>query len=126
MWDLNNEGETQMGWGMPGNWTEYYKQYVQFYVDTITPIMKESGVDLTANYADTSPSNGVLSFEPYVKRHIIPTNVNYGDAHYYYLALDCEADETHPDFRFLSESGFQSEASFIDYVDVSLPSDWSY
>ena len=44
--------------------------------------------------------------------------------HFYYLEEDCEAQATHPLNHFLSESGFQSEPSFVDYVDVSTPFDW--
>ena len=49
-----------------------------------------------------------------------------GDAHFYYLTQDCENDSTHIWPRILSESGIQSEPSFLEYLDVSLPEDWSY
>lgn len=76
------------------------------------------------NFMDTSPSNGVLSYHPYTKRSGFPTqSPNFGDAHYYYLLLDCESQESHPAFRFVSESGFQSEPSYIDYQDVAYASD---
>jgi len=31
------------------------------------PIMKDNGIDITRNFMDTSSSNGVKSFDPYVK-----------------------------------------------------------
>mmetsp|Transcript_16175 Transcript_16175/g.27372 ORF Transcript_16175/g.27372 Transcript_16175/m.27372 type:complete len:197 (-) Transcript_16175:720-1310(-) len=88
--------------------------------------MRELGVEVERNFMDTSPSNGVLSFEPYVKFSNFSTqDPNFGDSHYYYLTLDCEDDSTHRQFRFLSESGFQSEASMVDYENVGTPSDWA-
>ena len=41
------------------------------------------------------------------------------------MQQDCEDDDTHLYYRFLSESGFQSEPSFQDYRTVSVPEDWS-
>ena len=76
---------------------------------------------------DTSPSNGVISFYPYVKDYKLddPGSPYYGDGHFYYLMQDCENQTTFPAFRFLSESGFQSEPTLQDYKSVSTPSDWS-
>ena len=69
---------------------------------------------------DTSPSNGVISFDPYKKNFGTSTqNVSMGDSHFYYLTQDCELDSTHIWPRFLSESGIQSEPSFIEYLNVS-------
>jgi hypothetical protein len=68
-------------------------QYVSFYVDTIIPIMEEMGVNIQDNFMDTSPSNGVLSYYPYVKRSGFSTqNSNFGDSHFYYLYSDCEKE----------------------------------
>ena len=125
MWDINNEGENLMSWGMPIKLPDLFEEYKHFYIDTLTPIMKESGVDLTANFMDTSPSHGVLSYEPFQRRSIFPPNRNFGDYHWYYLEEDCEVDATHKNFRFVTETGFQSESSFIDYADITMPQDWS-
>ena len=73
---------------------------------------------------DTSPSNGAVSFDPFVKNPNTTPSLYYGDYHFYYLLDDCEDDYFFPYFRFLSESGFQSEPSFSDYESVSLPEDW--
>ena len=61
---------------------------------------------------DTSPSSGVESFEPYVRSKVSDASNEYGDNHIYYMQKDCEDDDTHQYYRFLSESGFQSEPSF--------------
>ena len=75
---------------------------------------------------DTSPSNGVKSFYPYVKNYAGSTqNPTMGDSHFYYLTQDCEADSTHIWPRLMSESGIQSEPSFMEYLNVSIPEDWS-
>jgi len=128
MWDLNNEGENLSEWWAYGSHEEYMKQYTKFYVDTIIPVMRDSGIKVEENFMDTSPSNGILSYEPYVKRtdkRLNTQSPNFGDGHFYYMMWDCESDTTHPYFRFLSESGFQSESSFIDYYTVSQPEDWN-
>ena len=96
--------------------------------------MRESGVFAEdKNFLDTSPSNGLISEVPYEKRwgfvignqFFSPADQNFGDSHFYYLENDCEKQETFPLFRFLSESGFQSEPSFQDYNEVSIQQDWS-
>jgi len=86
------------------------------------PQLQEAGVNISLNFMDTSPSNGLLSKSPYTKRSGFPTgNPNFGDVHHYYLALDCENPDSHPNTRFMSETGFQSEASYIDYKGVAHP-----
>ena len=58
-----------MFWWGGGDSAEYYRQYVSFYVNKLIPVLEEAGVDITKNFMDTSPSNGVKSFKPYVKRN---------------------------------------------------------
>lgn len=74
---------------------------------------------------DTSPSDGAESLDPYKKRFdgLNDTELSMGDTHFYYLEKDCEDVNTHPLVRFLSESGFQSEPSIVDYKEVSLKKD---
>jgi len=116
-----------MFWGLK-NWnrTTYMENYSHFYLDTLLPVMREAGINIDENFMDTSPSNGLLSSTPYKKRwgaDFNNNNNNFGDGHYYYLTLDCEDPDTYPQFRFLSETGFQSEPSYIDYEQVALESD---
>lgn len=79
-------------WGTPGDWDAYREQYNQFYVDTLTPILKEKGVVLTKNFMDTSPSDGAQSLDPYKKKGDgkSATSLSQGDTHFYYLEKDCE------------------------------------
>ena len=86
--------------------------------------MRESGIQISENFMDTSPSNGAISFVPYIMNPDTTQSLLIGDFHFYYLMEDCEDDSFFPYFRFLSESGFQSEPSFSDYESVSIPEDW--
>lgn len=67
-WDLNNEGEDLTFWHMKGNWTAYTEEYKSFYIDNLMTEYQKAGVNIAENFMDTSPSNGVLSFSPYIKR----------------------------------------------------------
>jgi hypothetical protein len=93
----------------------------------VLPILEQTGIKIEENFADTSPGNGALSFKPYKKRiydskgknPLNTAGAEYGDAHFYYQAADCENQTTFEDWRFLSESGFQSEPTFQEYKQVS-------
>ena len=43
----------------------YMAQYNAFYVDTLIPIYREVGIQISENFMDSSPSSGVESFDPY-------------------------------------------------------------
>lgn len=77
-----------MYWGnYPYNFTLYKEEYKQFYINEIIPVMMDAGVFPTDNnFMDTSPSNGLISVEPYEKRwDFNPGSANFGDNHFYYL-----------------------------------------
>jgi len=107
MWVLNNEGEAMIQWRSQPK-QPYRDQYDGFYIDIIIPIMRDAEIQISQNFMDTSPSNGVDSFDPYIKNYNLSDagSPYYGDGHFYYLTLDCEDPDTFPAFRFLSESGF--------------------
>ena len=70
-WVLNNEGGEIIHWRDDRKSEKaYFKQYNGFYIDIIIPIMKESGIVISQNFMDTSPSSGVESFEPYVRAKV--------------------------------------------------------
>jgi len=106
---------------------EYMADYKSFFIDGLVPVLAESGIDIKHNFVDTTPSNGFISTYPnaYVKRsdNLHPQNVNWGDAHLFYMDEDCENDWNLPFTRFMSESGFPSESSYQDYAKVSKKSD---
>lgn len=110
MWVINNEGDDMMHWtGSTDNKDvpAIRKQYTHFYIDNLLPVMRESGIKIEQNFMDSTPSNGLKSFEPYVKNWLNSPNQNQtiGDAHKYYLLNDCENDGMHDWPRFNSESG---------------------
>lgn len=114
--------------GSPEKKQSFTQGYTKYYVDSLVPVMIESGIDISRNFMDTSPSNGFSMVNgSYTKLTDLGTTANdeRGDRHFYYLMGDCEDDKTHTFNRFLSESGIQSEPSFMDYKQISLPEDWS-
>ena len=91
VWGGNNENEAALGWYAESrhNRDLYLADYVKLYVDTVVPAVRAADVDRRP-IVDTSPSNGIVSNEPYVKRWL-PTSSkrsgspagSFGDIHYY-------------------------------------------
>lgn len=75
-------------------------------------------------WVDSSPSNGLLSVEPYVKRWTRGSTAAAGDMHFYDYSMDCEVDSKFPEARFVSEFGFQSQPSFATYKGVLNETDY--
>ena len=102
-------------------------------------------------FLDSSPSNGLVSEDPYVKRHAHfptrptgayrwqqepkmgscvlrrwgnPGDASYGDVHFYDYSSDCFDPATYPAANFISEFGFQSWPSWPVYQSVTAPEDW--
>lgn len=73
---------------------------------------------------DSSPSNGLISTEPYAKRWGAASTPDAGDVHFYNYDCDCEDPDSYPQARFISEFGFQTMPSFLTYQPVSVVSDW--
>jgi hypothetical protein len=55
-------------------------------------------------WVDSSPSNGLLSYDPYVK--LWHEAGGSGDDHYYNYGMDCENSDGYPVSHFVSEFGF--------------------
>ncbi len=69
IWGGNNEVETAMdGWFEVSRQSPqlYVADYVKLFLDTVQRAVAE--VDAEFPFVDSSPSNGLLSMEPYVKR----------------------------------------------------------
>ena len=69
IWGGNNEVETAMdGWFEPSrqNPQLYVADYVKLFLDTVQKAVAE--VDADFPFVDSSPSNGLISEDPYVKR----------------------------------------------------------
>lgn len=68
IWGGNNEVETSFGWFPPSqqNPNLYAVDYSILFVDTVRVALES--VDPVLNFVDSSPSNGIISTKPYVKR----------------------------------------------------------
>ncbi|OQS05370.1 beta-mannosidase [Thraustotheca clavata] len=132
IWGGNNENESIMDQFATGSFIppefEFNRDravvdYVKVFIDTIQPLV--SAIDNSRPFVDTSPSNGLLSTTPYVKRWENTSSIYYGDVHYYNVKEDCMNWSQYPPARFISEFGFQSLPSVISWLQVSSPSDWN-
>ena len=71
IWGGNNENEAALNWYQQSRDRRdvYLADYVKLYVDTVMPAIRRADYDAANRPAvDTSPSNGLLATEPYVKR----------------------------------------------------------
>jgi beta-mannosidase len=102
----------------------YLVDEVKLYLETVLPAVASADTD-GRPVVDSSPSNGLLSSRPYVKRWGEPQAVSWGDIHYYNYESDCEDPNTYPPARFISEHGFLAWPSLSQYANVSTPADWS-
>lgn len=75
-------------------------------------------------WVDSSPSNGLISTEPYAKLWGAASTAAAGDVHFYDYACDCEDPASYPQARFISEFGFQTMPSYMSYRPVSTVPDW--
>jgi beta-mannosidase len=84
IWGGNNENEVALGWFSSSNTNRdlYVADYVKLYGDTVYPALMsvdglmntrlgtqcpDNGACLERPWVDSSPSNGLLSWDPYVK-----------------------------------------------------------
>ncbi|KDO23452.1 hypothetical protein SPRG_11371 [Saprolegnia parasitica CBS 223.65] len=132
VWGGNNENESIMdqfanGWFLPDGYVfnrdRAVTDYVKVFVDTVAPIVLAA--DPGRPFLDSSPSNGVLSTSPYVKRWENTSSVDDGDVHYYNIVRDCMDWTQYPAARFVSEFGFQSMPSAVAWATVTDASDWA-
>ncbi|KAF0692946.1 Aste57867_16031 [Aphanomyces stellatus] len=156
VWGGNNENEAmfdqfQDGLFMPPgvafNREASVVDFTKLFVDTVQPIV--AALDPTRPFVDTSPSNGLLSDVPYVKRwgntsrpsegYVVALQIKLAvptcdeacdeacrrDVHYYNVVDDC-MDWTHyPHANFVSEFGYQSLPSLDALARVTNASDWA-
>ena len=108
LWGGNNELEPAFTWfeaakAEPRLWAVDY--YVLF-VETVRAALLAAHAG--APFIDASPTNGVISEDPYVKRWGDSGSPYAGDVHYYNYTADPLDPATYPAARFVSEFGFQS------------------
>lgn len=110
----SNENEVALGWFQEvwNNRDLYVADYVKLYGDTVfatlQKVLGDSFEKQRNIWVDSSPSNGLLSVEPYVKLWSQASTSAAGDMHFYDYNMDCENWSEFPTSRFVSEFGFQS------------------
>eukprot|EP00899_Mesostigma_viride_P028250 jgi/Mesvir1/860/Mv17431-RA.1 len=119
IWGGNNEVEALLEWDdfKSGGFDRDVAtgDITKLFVDTLRPLVQD--VDPNTPWVDSSPSNGVLSYDPYVKRWGSSSDPRYGDVHFYNYAADCMDPDIYPKAKFISEFGFQSLPSFTAWKE---------
>ena len=102
-----------------------YMRYLTFSLTVYRMMVRLwTGGFIQRAWVDSSPSNGLISTQPYTKRWGATSTSTSGDMHFYSYDCDCEDPSSYPPARFVSEFGFQSWPSFSSLAEVSLPDDW--
>ncbi|GLC57765.1 hypothetical protein PLESTB_001264400 [Pleodorina starrii] len=112
IWGGNNEIEASFDW-FPE--TRANRQlYAADFVDQFVRLIRDQLLELDPGrpYVDSSPSSGLYSQAPYIKRWGDPQDQAAGDVHYYNYQADCLDPDIYPTARFVSEYGYQSFASY--------------
>ena len=130
IWSGNNENELAMGSSTATAWYvettinpfRYVVDYSYLNTDTVYQTIHE--YDPSRPWLPSSPSNGILTTEPYVERWGNPGSSKWGDVHFYNYLDVCTDVSIYPTPRFTSEYGFQSYPNFRAMAEVSLPEDW--
>lgn len=116
IWGGNNENEVALQWFPESNTNRdlYVSDYSELYGNTVYRAIQN--VDNNQRpWVDSSPSNGLISTEPYAKLWGQASTAEAGDVHFYNYAMDCQDYTGYPQARFVSEFGFQSQPSFLGY-----------
>jgi beta-mannosidase len=103
----------------------YVGDYLKLYVDTIYQAIGDVEGHNQRPFVDSSPSNGIISDNPYVKQWGSASTATAGDAHFYDYSSDCESYSMYPQSKFISEFGFQVHPSYLAYEPVTTPEDRS-
>ena len=130
VWGGNNEDEVALNWFQSSqkNRDLYVADYSKLYADTVFPalmgVLGKSSITSSIVWVDSSPSNGLISTDPYVKIWGQASTAQQGDVHFYDYSCDCEDFRSFPEAKFVSEFGFQTMPSFQTYESVLSPSDY--
>jgi beta-mannosidase len=108
LWGGNNENEAALAW-FPAA-AAHRELYAVDQAHLFATKLRDAvlAVDPGAIYLDTSPSNGLVSADPYVKHYGSVDDPTRGDVHYYNYEANLLEQGIYPPARFVSEFGFQS------------------
>ncbi|TPX30933.1 beta-galactosidase [Synchytrium microbalum] len=129
LWSGNNENEQALitGWFnvVKKNPYLYAIDYDRLYHQLILTVVKE--LDGTRPYISSSPSNGLVSDDPFTERFQFEADEYelFGDVHYYNYKDDGTDVSKMLRPRFASEYGFQAMPSYSTYKQVTSPPDWN-
>ncbi len=120
----NNENEVALGWfdSSRNNRDLYVSDYTKLYelaYNALTSVVGINAIDKQVIWVDSSPSNGLISADPYSKKWTTASTEIAGDVHFYDYDMDCEINTNFPNAKFISEFGFQSMPSFSSYEPVT-------
>jgi beta-mannosidase len=108
LWGLNNEDENSFDWFIDTR--KNRRAYQQQYENQVVAMMGifRSVVGPRVQLVDSSPSNGIESSDPFVKRWGDVSDPLYGDIHFYSYDKNLLDDSVYPAPCFVSEFGFPS------------------
>ncbi|CAG9463745.1 unnamed protein product [Pedinophyceae sp. YPF-701] len=129
LWGGNNEVEQSLSWYEetkdPAARPLFEQEYEALFIDAVHSAV--GAVDSWMIFIDSSPSNGVEQWRPYTKR-LDPEHVNdprRGDVHFYDYQSPCDDPSTYPMANLISEFGFQSLSSGLDWMDELADDDFA-
>lgn len=131
IWSGNNENEQSL---FSNTWYPrdinhenkpiYLIDYSKLFLETIKQVVEKE--DPSRTYVPSSPSNGLISLDPYVGEWGNPNSELMGDVHIFEYNNDCTDVTKYLKPRMATEYGWQSFPSYKSLEKVSLPSDLYY
>ncbi|KAJ9512581.1 hypothetical protein QJQ45_018907, partial [Haematococcus lacustris] len=124
LWGANNEVEASLDWytATRANLALYAADFTALFSTALRQAV--TALDPGRPYLDTSPTNGLYSQDPYIKRWGNVSDPRYGDVHYYNYWADCLDTGHYPTAKFVSEHGWQSAPSWHALRPYTQQQDW--
>ncbi|KAL6763781.1 glycoside hydrolase superfamily [Haematococcus lacustris] len=126
LWGANNEVEASLDWFAVSDVRATRPLYASDMTALFSTALRQAiaALDPGRPYLDTSPTNGLYSQDPYIKRWGNVSDPRYGDVHYYNYWADCLDTGHYPTAKFVSEHGWQSAPSWHALKPYTQQQDW--